>query len=83
MIREYVTDLANQAGIQLSGIRLVEGRAAGCLDVHLLHLIVDEHLVSTLVYQSELDAVQCGSCCIRLDMKIRAALSKLQMLMEP
>jgi hypothetical protein len=82
MIRDYVSDLAKQTGIKLSGVRFIEGRTVGCLDVHLLHLAVDENLVSTLVYQSELDALQNGSCCKRLDMKIHTALTRLQALME-
>jgi hypothetical protein len=82
MIRDYVSGLAKQTGIELSGVRFIEGRTVGCLDVHLLHLAVDENLVSTLVYQSELDALHSGSCCKRLDMKIHTALSRLQALME-
>ena len=83
MIREYAANLAQQKGIQLSGVRFVEGRSVGCLDVHLLHLTADKHQVSALVYQSELDALQSGSCVERLDMKLRTALSRLQMLLEP
>lgn len=77
MIRKYVTDLAVQKGIHLSGIRLVEGRTVGCLDVHLLHLVTDNHQTSILVYQSELEALQNGFCVNRLNMKLRKALSKL------
>jgi len=83
MIQGYVSDLAKQTGTQLTGVRFVEGRTVGCLDVHLLHLVHDENLVSTLVYQSELDALHSGSCCKRLDMKIRTALTRLQALTEP
>jgi hypothetical protein len=83
MIREYAAEFAAQKGMVLSGIRFVDGRTVGCLDVHLLHLAVDQHQVSALVYQSELDALQCGSCVERLDMKLRKALSRLHMLVEP
>ncbi|MBL0225632.1 MAG: hypothetical protein IPQ16_08695 [Geobacteraceae bacterium] len=83
MIKEYVSGLAAQTGIELSGVKFVEGRTVGCIDVHLLHMAADKHLVSTLVNQSDLDALQSGSSCERLDMKIRTALSRLQMLMEP
>lgn len=82
MIRNYVADLAAQAGIELSGVRFVEGRTVGCLDVHLLHLAADKHLVSALVYQHELDALHNGSCCKRLDKKIHSALARLQLLMD-
>jgi hypothetical protein len=82
MISAYAADLAAQVGIKLSRVSVVEGRRVGCLDVHLLHLAADGQLVSTLVYQSELDELQSDSCCERLELKIRTALSRLQILME-
>jgi len=83
MIREYAADLAAQTGIKLSQVSVVEGRRVGCLDAYLLNLASDDQLVSALVYQSELDELQSGSCCERLELKIRAALSRLQILLEP
>lgn len=83
MIQDYVTDLAAQMGIQLSRVSVVEGRGVGCLDVYLLNMAVDSHLVSTLVYQSELDNLQSGSYCERLELKIRTALSRMELLLEP
>jgi hypothetical protein len=83
MIAEYIADLASQSGIKLSRVRFVEGRTVGCLDVHLLHLVVGEKLVSALVYQSELDALHSGTRCKHLDAKIRNALSRLQVMIEP
>jgi hypothetical protein len=82
MIHEYAVELATQSGIQLSQVSVIEGRRVGCLDVHLLHLIAHEHLVSALVYQSELEELQNSSCCDRLEVKIRTALSRLQLLLE-
>ena len=83
MIQEYAVDIAAQMGIQLSRVSVVEGRPIGCLDVYLLSLAADDHLVSTLVHQSELDHVQNGSDCGHLEAKIRSALERLQMLLEP
>jgi hypothetical protein len=83
MIQNYATDLAAQMGIQLSRVSVVEGRRVGCLDVHLLNMAVDSHLVSTLVYQSELDNLLSGSYCERLELKIRTALSRMELLLEP
>jgi hypothetical protein len=51
--------------------------------VHLLHLAAGGQLVSSLVYQSELDELHNDSCSGRLEVKIRAALSRLLMLLEP
>jgi hypothetical protein len=35
------------------------------------------------VYQSELDNIQIGKCCDRLELRIRSALSHLQMKQKP
>ena len=80
MIEEYAAGLAAQIGIEFSSISVVEGREVGCLDVHLLNLYSDDQSVSALVYQSELDDLLNGFCCERLEMRIRATLTRLQML---
>jgi hypothetical protein len=83
MIKEYVTDIANQAGMPLSKISVIEGQAIGFLDVHLLHMTTKGHTVSALVYESELNNLYNGLPCERLDIKIRSALSRLKLLLEP
>lgn len=83
MIREYVNDLASQMGIQLSQITVVEGRYAGCLDVYLLHLSVDDQVVDVLIHLPELENLKSGISSNRLEDKIRSALSRLQLLLEP
>jgi len=65
--------------IQLSQVSVVEGRKVGCLDVHLLNLTSNGQLVSALVYQSELDKLQIGDCCERLESRIRSALARLHL----
>jgi len=82
MIQEYVVKLAEQSGIQLSGISVVDGRMVGCNDAHPLHLTADGNLVSVLVHQSELDELQSCTYCERLEIKIKTALSRLQVLLE-
>lgn len=82
MIQEYVYGIAAQMNIQLSRVSVVEGRNVGCLDVHLLNLTSKDQLVSALVYQSELDKLQIGDSCERLESRIRSALSRLQMPLE-
>lgn len=83
MIREYATDIASQMGIQLSDVSIVEGRRVGCSDVHLVHMTADSHTVSVLVYSTELDNLKSGCVCERLEMKIKSALNRLQLLLEP
>ena len=83
MIQDYVHDIAAQMKIQLSQLSVVDGCNVGCLDVHLLNLTSNGHQQSALVYQSELDKIQIGECCERLELRIRSALSHLQMKQEP
>lgn len=83
MIQDYVHDIAAQMKIQLSKLSVVEGCNVGCLDVHLLNLTSNGHQQSALVYQSEMDKIQIGECCERLDLRIRSTLSHLQMKQEP
>ena len=82
MIQKYVTEVADQMGIPLSRVSVVEGRDIGYFDVYLLHLGIEEQLVSAVVHQPELDELQSGSCCEQLETKIRSALSRLQTLLE-
>ena len=77
MIQYYVQDIAVQMKIQLSQLSLVEGRNVGCLDVHLLKFSSNGHQQNALVYQSELDKIQTGECCERLESRIRSALSRM------
>jgi hypothetical protein len=83
MIQEYVTDLATQLGIRLSRVSIIEDRKLGCKDVHLLNLAANATWSINVVSQSELDELQSGACCDRLETKIRAALSRLRILLEP
>lgn len=83
MIETFARDIALQMGIQLSRVSIVEGRVVGCLDVHLLNLAAKGQMVSALVYQAELDDLQNGLSSDRLELKIRATLSRLNMMMEP
>ena len=82
MLREFTKKLAEQSGIQLSCVSVIEGRKVGCSDGHLLHLIADGNLISALVHQSELEELQNGSNCKRLEIKIKTALARLQSLLE-
>lgn len=83
MIQMLAADLAAQMGIKLSRVSVDKGHEVGCMDVYLLNLSSGRHMVSTLVYQSEMDNLQSGVAYDRLDTKIRAALSRLQLLLAP
>ena len=83
MIQKYAADLAAQMGMKLSRVSVDEGQEVGCLDAYLLHLTSGRQLVSALVYQSDLDELKSVGNSERLDVKIRGALSRLQMLLVP
>lgn len=82
MIRKLVRKHADEMEIKLSGISLVDGIRLGCLDMHLLNMSKDGRIVSILVHQSDIDNLQNGNCCDRLELKTRAALSRLKVLLE-
>jgi hypothetical protein len=82
MLKEYSTKLAEQSGISLSGVSVIDGRKVGCSDGHLLHLIADGNLISALVHTSELEELQSGSNCERLEKKVKTALARLQLLLK-
>jgi hypothetical protein len=77
MIKEYVSDIANQTGIKLSRLSLIDGSRLGCLGVHLLAMSTKEQRVDALVYQTDLDNLEKGSNCDALEVRIRNALSRL------
>jgi hypothetical protein len=83
MINDFVADIANQTGIPLSMISVIEGQSIGFMDVHLLHMTTKGHTVSALVHESELENLNNGLPCERLETKIRSALSRLKLLLEP
>lgn len=83
MIREYIHKIAVQMGVELSKVTIVNGNGIGCRDVHLLHLAAKEHLVSALLFQSELDDLNNGLPCDKLEKKITEALFRLKLFVEP
>jgi translation initiation factor 6 (eIF-6) len=83
IIDEFTRDLATQLGIRISSVRVVEGKAVGCLDSYLLNISSDGNIVSALVYQTEMEDLANGLPCNRLELKIRSALSRLKMMLEP
>jgi hypothetical protein len=83
MIQEYADDLAAQMGIKISRVSVVDGRLLGCRESNLLQLYSDGHMESALIYQQELVDLQSGVSHPRLESRIRAALSRLKIKLEP
>lgn len=83
MIVGYATDLAMQMDIKLTRVSVVEANTLGCPESRLIHLYSNCQMVSTIIYQPELDDLQNRISSDRVDVKIRAALSRLKLLLEP
>jgi hypothetical protein len=83
MIQDYAKDIAAQMGIQLSRVSIFAGHKVGCIDVHLLNLSSNGKTVSAMVNQSDLDNLQNGTDYDHLEMKVRAALCRLKLMLAP
>lgn len=77
MIKEHVAGFAAEMGLKLTSISVVNGQMVGCLDANLLHISSNGQIVSALMYQHELDDLQVGLPCKRLELRIRAAMAQL------
>jgi len=78
MIRNLVMKFAEEAGIKLTKIDVIEGKNAGCLDAGLLRIFSDKHSVNEIIYWSEMQALQSGCNTVELEQRICRALSKLK-----
>jgi hypothetical protein len=82
MIEKYVSDIANQMGIKLSKVSLVEGKSAGCIDVYSLMISSSGCNVSTTIYQTDLEHLNKGVESDRLEARVQHTLSRLQLMIE-
>lgn len=78
MIEEYVSDIAARMGIVLPKISVINGRDTGSFRVYILNVGSEGKQVSALVHQSELNEIQNGTDCERLELKIRSVLERLE-----
>jgi len=78
MIQKYAAGLAAQMGIKLSRVSFYDGKLSGSPDFHLLQLHSDGQMESAIVFQQELEYLQKGVASIRLETRLRSALSRLQ-----
>lgn len=83
MIKEFAAGLAAQMGMTLSRVSIVDGKLLGCRDSHLLQLYSGGQMESALIYQSEIEALQHGISCNRLETRIRTALARLKTVSAP
>jgi hypothetical protein len=82
-LKDFISDLATQSGIALSKIAMVNhDNVNESLHLRLLHLSANDHLVSMLINQSDIDNLLAGVCVERLETKARVALSRLHLLLN-
>ena len=79
MLTKYVSNLANQYGIKLSSITLVDGQLYGRPDTYLLKMFIKNRLTTALIYQSDLDDLKQGIKPIQLEGKISSALTNIRL----
>jgi hypothetical protein len=82
-IEEYVTDIASQMGLKLINVALTSGKTLGCLDAYLMSVCSKGKLVSEFIHQSDLDRLKNGFATELLELKIRASLERLKILLVP
>ena len=83
MIKEYAAVLGAQLGIQQLSVSIVNGIRLGCKDMNLINFTSKGRSVSELIFHSELDRLRDGFTCDLLELKVRSALLKLKMMIEP
>jgi hypothetical protein len=82
MDSKLVSDIAEQMGIKLSKVHLIDGKTVGCKDFHNLLIVAKGCEVGTLIYQEDLTHFKKYGECNRLETKIRESLSRLQKLID-
>jgi hypothetical protein len=82
MIKDYVADMASQMGIEVTHVSLAGGLKVACVDYR-LEIYSKSHVVSTLIHMSELETIKNRSSSGFLELKIRTALERLKLILEP
>ena len=82
MLCEYVSELAKQMGINATEVTLEDGKRLGLNGTSLLKIMSYEHKIAELVFQYEIDMLDNGIVPPRLNVRMKAVLSHLQLLLE-
>lgn len=78
MIRNLVMKVAEEAGIELTKIDVIDGKDVGCLDAGLLRIYSDHHFVSEILYSSEMIGISNGLQNTAFELRILRALNHLK-----
>jgi len=78
-LKDYTLSQAEKSGVALANIKITEGKDVGCLDTHLLALsTIDDKHDFILVYKSDIETINSGKHCKRLDRKFRNSFNRLK-----
>lgn len=78
MIEAYIHSIALQMGVELSKVSLKESTFLGCRDTHSLMLSSKDCSFSTIIPHADLEQLNKGSKCDRLEAEVRQTLLRLQ-----
>ncbi|HXE98009.1 MAG TPA: hypothetical protein VN642_16515 [Dongiaceae bacterium] len=83
MINDFVNDIASQMSIKLSKVSVIDGQTLGCLDSCLIDMTSKGKTVGALISKGDIECLDHGTECPRMEVKIRASLSRLQTMCQP
>jgi hypothetical protein len=83
IIKEYCSFLAIQMGIHSLEISMDDELNAVCRDAYELKLASGNKKINIVVFKDDIEILHEGTFCKRLELKIRAALSRLKIMSEP
>ena len=78
MFDTYVHTIAAELDVALTKVALVDNDNLREMNAYLLHLATRNHLVSTLIYRTDLIELQRSHSSDRLEVKIRSTLARLK-----
>lgn len=81
-IEDFASDVACQMGVELLKVSLIDGQRLGCIDSYILDMTTKNETVGTLIYKRDIDKLDNEDECARLEIRIRAALLRLQAMMK-
>jgi hypothetical protein len=81
-IEQFVHEIADQMGIDLSEVSVINGDQIGFHGKNLLTIYTKDHLVKSLVNKTDIANLQNNDFCDSLEIKILTAMSQLQVILE-
>jgi len=81
-IEDFAFAVARNMGVELLKVSLIDGQRLGCIDSYILDMTTKNKTVGTLIYKRDVDKLDNEGECARLEIRIRAALLRLQTMIK-